>query len=217
MIRVLVRASSAVAQAGLEALLGAHSSVQVVRTARGNERASAESEDHAAGDPAADIVVAEIEDQEDELQREILNRASAGIPVVMLAHETAAEWIGEMLRAGVRAILPANVSGAEILAAIEAALAGLIVLHPGDVDGLAQTSSPLSGAALPSMSEPLTSRESEVLQFLARGLANKEIAGRLQISEHTVKFHVASIMGKLGAASRTEAVTLGIRRGLVMI
>lgn len=212
MIRVLVRASSAVAQAGLETLLGAHPSVEVVGAVRGREPAPAESEDH-----SADIVVAEIEDQEDELQREILERASAGIPVVVLAHETAAGWIGEMLRAGVRAVLPANVTGPEIIAAIEAALAGLIVLHPADVDGLAQTPHPLSDPNLRSISEPLTSRESEVLQLLARGLANKEIAARMQISEHTVKFHVASIMGKLGASSRTEAVTLGIRRGLVMI
>jgi DNA-binding NarL/FixJ family response regulator len=63
----------------------------------------------------------------------------------------------------------------------------------------------------------LTPRELEVLQLLAAGLGNKEIASRLTISEHTVKFHVASIMGKLGAVSRTEAVTLGIRHGLIMV
>jgi NarL family two-component system response regulator YdfI len=65
--------------------------------------------------------------------------------------------------------------------------------------------------------EPLTPREIEILQMLASGLANKEIAARLSISEHTVKFHVASILGKLGAGSRTEAVTLGIRHGLVLL
>jgi two-component system, NarL family, response regulator YdfI len=67
------------------------------------------------------------------------------------------------------------------------------------------------------LAEPLTPREIEVLRWLAEGLGNKEIAARLNISEHTAKFHVASIMGKLGATSRTEAVTLGIRHGLVMI
>jgi DNA-binding NarL/FixJ family response regulator len=65
--------------------------------------------------------------------------------------------------------------------------------------------------------EPLTRREREVLQMLAAGLANKEIANRLHISDHTAKFHVASILGKLGAASRAEAVTQGIRRGLVLL
>ena len=67
------------------------------------------------------------------------------------------------------------------------------------------------------MPEPLTDREIEVLRLLAPGLANKEIGGRLQIPERTATFHVVSIMGKLGASSRTEAVTLGIRHGIVMI
>jgi DNA-binding NarL/FixJ family response regulator len=70
---------------------------------------------------------------------------------------------------------------------------------------------------LTELAEPLTRREREVIQMLASGLGNKEIAARLNISDHTVKFHVASILGKLGAASRTEAVSLGIRRGLVLL
>ena len=73
-----------------------------------------------------------------------------------------------------------------------------------------------SGGSEP-LVEALTPRELQVLQLLAAGLGNKEIASRLEISEHTVKFHVAAIMGELGAASRTEAVTLGIRHGLIMI
>ena len=63
----------------------------------------------------------------------------------------------------------------------------------------------------------MTRRESEVLQMLASGLGNKEIATRLTISDHTVKFHVASILGKLGAASRGEAVMRGVREGLIVI
>ena len=65
--------------------------------------------------------------------------------------------------------------------------------------------------------QPLTARETEVLGMLADGLGNKIIAARLGISAHTAKFHVASIMAKLGAGSRTEAVTIGMRRGLVVI
>ena len=77
------------------------------------------------------------------------------------------------------------------------------------------------GALLPqraeeeSLIEPLTARESEVLQLLADGLGNREIASRLDISEHTIKFHVRSILGKLGASSRTEAVSRGLRSGLI--
>lgn len=63
----------------------------------------------------------------------------------------------------------------------------------------------------------MTARELEVLRLLALGLANKQIAARLNISDHTVKFHVAAILGKLGASSRTEAVAIGIRTGLVLL
>jgi DNA-binding NarL/FixJ family response regulator len=101
-------------------------------------------------------------------------------------------------------------------AAIEAAAAGLVVIHPSELDTvLSATVGP--SAPLDELLEPLTRREREVLQMLAAGLANKEIAARLAISDHTVKFHVASILGKLGASTRTEAVSAGIRRGLVML
>jgi DNA-binding NarL/FixJ family response regulator len=95
-------------------------------------------------------------------------------------------------------------------------VAGLIVVHPAELDTVlpANVDSP---AAIDESLEPLTRREREVLQMLASGLANKEIATRLSISDHTVKFHVASILGKLGASTRTEAVATGIRNGLVML
>jgi DNA-binding NarL/FixJ family response regulator len=69
----------------------------------------------------------------------------------------------------------------------------------------------------PALVEALTGRETEVLELLAEGLSNKAIAGRLGISDQTVKFHVASIGGKLGAANRTDAVRLGVRRGLIAL
>jgi DNA-binding NarL/FixJ family response regulator len=69
----------------------------------------------------------------------------------------------------------------------------------------------------PHYEEPLTAREVEVLELLAEGLPNKSIATRLGISDQTVKFHVASICGKLGAANRTQAVRLAVRRGLVSL
>ena len=65
--------------------------------------------------------------------------------------------------------------------------------------------------------EALTAREIEVLELLAEGLSNKAIAGRLAISDQTVKFHVSSICGKLGAANRTDAVRRGVRRGLITL
>jgi NarL family two-component system response regulator YdfI len=144
---------------------------------------------------------------------------AAGVPVILLV-DNPGRRISEALPAGVRAVLPRNITSTEIAAAIEAVAAGLYVFHPADIDSI-PTLRPPQSETVPELGEPLlehlTPREIEVLQLLSAGLGNKEIAARLNISEHTAKFHVASIMGKLGAATRTEAVTLGIRHGLVMI
>jgi DNA-binding NarL/FixJ family response regulator len=102
--------------------------------------------------------------------------------------------------------LPPKASASEIRAALEAAAAGLVVL-PNIQEA----------ATKPQQDSLLTSREKEVLQLLAQGVGNKEIAWRLKITEHTVKFHVSSLMVKLAAGSRTEAVTQGIRRGYVTL
>jgi two-component system, NarL family, response regulator YdfI len=145
--------------------------------------------------------------------------SAAGVPVILLV-DNPGRRISEALPAGVRAVLPRNITSTEIAAAIEAVAAGLYVFHPSDIDSIPALRPPQS-ETVPELGEPivehLTPREIEVLQLLSAGLGNKEIAARLNISEHTAKFHVASIMGKLGAATRTEAVTLGIRHGLVMI
>ncbi len=108
----------------------------------------------------------------------------------------------------------------EINAAIGAVAGGLVTLDRRLASDLLALSG-RSQAALPAPAaqndEPLTARELEVLQLLAQGLPNKLIAARLHISEHTAKFHVSSIMLKLGAASRTEAVTSAARRGLLIL
>ena len=100
----------------------------------------------------------------------------------------------------------------ELAAAIAAARAGLVALHPDALSGAAAArAAPRGGAAA------LTPREIEILEMMAEGMSNRTIAGRLGISSQTVKFHVASILAKLGAASRTEAVTFGVRRGLIAL
>ncbi len=211
MIRVQVRAWSAVVRAGLESLLQNHPSLRVMRSAFDGDDAA----DDGTGDVAPDVIVAELDGRDDDALAGVRNAAVDGIPVVLLVPGSAVEW-ADMLRRGVRAILPTNATGSQIAAATEAAAAGLVVLHPAEVETLLHTPQPATEApaALP---EVLTAREIGVLRLLAEGLANKEIASRLELSEHTVKFHVASIMGKLGAASRTEAVMLGIRHGIVLI
>jgi DNA-binding NarL/FixJ family response regulator len=133
-------------------------------------------------------------------------------PAIVLLGEGA--WTMEALRLGVRAVLRPDASGGEILAAIQAAAAGMAAVDPGDLESLIGAGAPQL-AAEPATA--LTARELEVLRMLADGAANKTIAWKLGISEHTVKFHVAQILAKLNAGTRTEAVTLGIRQGLILL
>ncbi len=119
----------------------------------------------------------------------------------------------EAAAAGVRGLLLRNTEPATLAAALEAVARGLTVVDPT----LAATILPDRDRAAPAPVEDLTPREREVLQLLAEGLPNKVIADRLAISEHTVKFHVTAIMGKLGAQSRTEAVTRAARLGLIIL
>ncbi len=118
-------------------------------------------------------------------------------------------------RQSIRARLPSNATAAELLATLAAAAQGLVVLTEGQADTL--FAHPPTPQSPPPLIEELTPRELQVLRDIAEGMANKEIAEHLHISEHTAKFHVASILGKLGASSRAEAVTQGIRTGLIPI
>jgi len=121
------------------------------------------------------------------------------------------------LRSGVRAILSRESAADDVLSAIYAAYDGLVLLSTATADSLAGVFGDQLAEVDDELSEEITSRETEVLRMLAEGLVNKDIAARLGISEHTVKFHISSILDKLGASTRTEAVTLGIRRGLIPI
>jgi NarL family two-component system response regulator YdfI len=137
--------------------------------------------------------------------------------VVLLSEVRDARSVARLLRVGVRAILSRDSDPDDVLSAINAVYDGLVLLNTATAESLAGVygDQPLEGED--EVSEEITSRETEVLRMLAEGLANKEIAAHLGISEHTVKFHISSILDKLGASTRTEAVTLGIRRGLIPI
>jgi len=127
-------------------------------------------------------------------------------PVVLLSSELDPPTVNLIRRAGAGGILQSDASPEQIVQAIKTVAANLIVFDsafgpPSSDDD--------------SVADQLTPREVEVLRLLADGLANKEIALKLNISEHTIKFHIRSILGKLGATSRTEAVTRGLRSGLI--
>ena len=191
MIRVLITAPSAIIRAGLESLVRSSPALELV-----------------SSDP--DVILADLEyPQEEGPPSELLATAA----VVLLVSHPSGPWTIEALRSGVRAVLPRDVSASEMIAAIEAAAAGLTVLHPTDLQALLPAQRPISTDS----GEAFTPRELEVFAMLAEGAGNKTIAWKLGISEHTVKFHVASIMSKLNATSRTEAVAIGIRRGLIML
>jgi len=149
------------------------------------------------------------------LEQSVSSDLFNGAPVVVFADAAIPPYdAAAAIRIGARAVLSTELSRGRILAALEAVSQGFVVTAPA--------ANPVRGAAPPPVGslelvEPLTSRELEVLRLLALGLANKQIAARLNISDHTVKFHVAAILGKLGAASRTEAVAIGMRSGLILI
>lgn len=114
-------------------------------------------------------------------------------------------------------IVPPDTPAAELLAAVMAVAQGLIVLHPPLATRLLDQRSNVQALDDGTLREQLTIRETEVLALLSQGLPNKLIARQLSISEHTVKFHVSSIYTKLGASSRTEAVSKGARHGLITL
>jgi DNA-binding NarL/FixJ family response regulator len=240
-IRVLVAGESAVVRAGLEAVVSGTDSLALA----GSSSSVAQLPEQIANFKP-DVVLIEIETHDVEKMAALAALANRtddgrGVPprlesaapaIVILAADPLGAWTAEALQSGVSAVLPREASAAEFAAAVEAASAGLVALHLDVLSSLlaAQPAAPLleqrhardsaSSFQEGSTSRPaqaLTPREIQVLGMLAEGLGNKEIAWRLHISEHTVKFHIASIFNKLDANSRTEAVTLGIRLGLIVI
>lgn len=200
-LRVLLLADDPLARGGLAALL-AQQGVTVVGQAAASDRLGRGLEAH---DPDAIVF---------DLGMAPADRASAldrlGVPVLALVPDEA--HAGEALAAGARAVLFRDADGPSLLAALQALLRGLVVLD----ETLLDTLRPRVASGEPP-AEALTPRELEVLQLLSEGLANRRIAERLGIGERTVKFHVNAILGKLGAASRTEAVVVAARLGLVTL
>jgi len=134
---------------------------------------------------------------------------SAARAIVFTAYDTD-ERILRSLRAGARGYLLKGASRQEIFDAVRTVHAGGSLLEPGVTTRLLDHVREGGEQA-----EPLTPRELEVLALISEGLHNSEIAGRLFVTERTVKFHVSSILAKLGADNRTEAVALAARRGLI--
>jgi two-component system, NarL family, nitrate/nitrite response regulator NarL len=200
-LRVLVVAASPALRAGLVTLLASDRLLdpmvaEMVELGDAGSAPSAIVVDYSAGEPEEILTLAE---------------AFPGSPLVMIGADPASDGPG--LSGAPVAYLPSDVDAAALAAAVHAAAVGLIVLDPT----VAGATGIHAHARTSDNAETLTTREREVLLLVAEGLPNKAIARELGISEHTAKFHVGSLLGKLGAASRTEAVTLATRRGILPV
>ena len=211
MIRVWVVAASIVLRTGLEALITSDPTIAVIGTS-----ANLDSLISAIEPPSIDVILLDWSGQDDESLPLLLSDMSFQAAIVVLVDELSGA-MGDLLRAGVRGVISNESTAAEMVSAIAAAADGFTVLHPDAIESLLSIL-PATTRSLPELPmQALTSREVEVLGMLAEGLGNKAIARRLTISDHTVKFHISSIFSKLNASSRTEAVILGARQGLIFI
>src|SRR5262245_20918528 len=211
-MRVLIGAISEVVRTGLESLVTTAPGFQVVGSfPLGTALAQFES-------LQPDVMLLDLEAPVDAAMSQAIESGATvhNSALVILIDDPEFE-VANALHSGVRAVIPRAATAEEIIAAIQASVAGLVVLHP---DALHSALSPVPSGDQPEFDpsdQILSPREIEVLRMIAEGLGNKEIASKLGISDHTVKFHISSIFAKLGASSRTGAVTIGIRVGLIMV
>ena len=211
MIRVLIGARSEVVRAGLASLLTADPRFQVVGTFSIDDLTRVE-------DLQPEVVLLDLDSPSDESLSAAIQSGGALVnSSLMILTEDPESLAVDVLGSGLRAILPRYATPEEIIAAIQAAATGLVALHPEVFDSMLSRIRPGQQSELDPSGQILTPREIEVLRMIAEGLGNKEIASKLSISDHTVKFHISSIFAKLGASNRAEAVTLGIRHGLIMV
>ncbi|MEO1147305.1 MAG: response regulator transcription factor [Cyanobacteria bacterium J06638_22] len=233
MTRIIVYSSNSVVLAGLTSILNAQPDLQVVGSFLDNVSPIALS------DFSADLLLLERsptaslnQSSDDDIQQleQWLASAEFEIAGILLTDSLQTDELEAYLQLGFKGFLPRLINTDEVVAAINAVTAGLLVIHPelvalndGDWSGFPALSQQAIGEStsaitpLPQLDVSLTTREVEILQLLKAGLDNKTIASTLHISKHTVKFHISSILAKLNVSSRTEAVTLGLRQGLISL
>jgi two-component system, NarL family, nitrate/nitrite response regulator NarL len=205
-VRVLIVADDEAFRAGLAAALSGQAGVSAVDQARLDGDLASTAAPH-----RPDVILWDLGDTDRRLSSDLPAMLDLEVPVIVLGDDEV--LIAEAVAAGAKGALPHHVDSAPLVAAVLAAAEGLVVIDPVFPPSIL----PSHGDVSPSPTEELTPREIEVLQLVAEGLPNKQIALRLGISEHTVKFHVDAILGKLGAHSRTEAVTRAARLGLLVL
>lgn len=216
MTRVLVSADSAVARKGLEVLVRSTDLLHLV--------GSTSIHGVLHGDEVEvlqpDTILMEWRQSGEEFLSALadFHTGTEAPAIVLLTAEDGAAWTEQAIRSGgARAVLSQDSSAEEIIAAVYAVAQGFAVVRAERVKVATRANADFPQRPNEPLHQALSPREHEVLGMLAEGLGNKEVAWRLKISEHTVKFHINSIFQKLNASSRTEAVTTGIRYGLISI
>ena len=203
MIRVTILSPNHALRVGLREMLNAQADVQVVGEAR-------EVEDINIRETEVLVLASVSSARLSELQMDSLG-------ILLLTDD--ADDVRQLVNSNARAwgVISASATDDELAAAVRAVGEGLWVGAPGLVRGLMRSMRRGDGAGEEIPVESLSAREKEVLQLMAEGLANKQIALHLSISEHTVKFHLSSLYAKLNVSSRTEAVKRGLGNGLISL
>jgi DNA-binding NarL/FixJ family response regulator len=209
-LRLFIVADDPLARAGLSALLQDQEEWDIVGQSSDWESLGSEIDRL-----LPDIIVWDLgwepEEQLANLSEILTDDSEGGPAIVALLPDQ--EQVGFLWSAGVRVLLSRDLSTDSLIAAIKAAANNLAVIDPFLLNAFA----PAAIVEEPDLAEDLTGREIEVLILVAEGLSNKGIAQRLAISEHTVKFHLNAVMGKLGVQSRTAAVVRATRLGLIAL
>jgi DNA-binding NarL/FixJ family response regulator len=207
MLRVLVVSPYPTVRAGLRALLSGVPDIEVVWEAQGPA--------DIGGPWPARPDLALVDEANGASAVEAIEARAPELGIVLLIGEQRPPV--DASGSAPRGYLMHDATGDELIAAVRAVAQGLCVFDPALLPRTRYASHSSEAHATLSAEDLLTPRELEVLHLLAAGLPNKIIAIRLGVSEHTAKFHVSSVLSKLGAASRTEAVTTAARRGLLLL
>lgn len=212
MIRVLIIAPSMALRAGLAALLSDEPHMEI----RGE---AANLFELGTISPEVDVIIwaPDSSMDEDDEAGDIYNM-NIGETAALLVIQDDPSWIGALSQAKIRAwgLLGTDFTQSELIASIQSVYEGLVVADPSWIrQALNHQTDPEE--ANQSLIEPLTAREIEILQLLAYGLTNKQIAVKLTISAHTVKFHISMIFSKMGTNNRVETVNQGLKKGLIAL
>ncbi|MFE7490862.1 response regulator [Kitasatospora sp. NPDC057541] len=216
-IRVMIADDQAMIREAFSVLLGAQPGIDVIATAVDGLEAVAKAEEL-----RPDVIVMDIRMpglNGIEATRRITRQADLPTRILVLTTFDLDEYVYEALRAGAGGFLLKDASGVQLAEAVRVVAAGEALLSPGMTKRLIAEFARLSSSAKPSDQvriDVLTSRETEVLTLVARGLSNAEIAGELVVAEQTVKTHMGSILQKLQLRDRTQAAVFAYERGLVV-